>query len=129
MIEPTCRLVLQRLLLASVLLGLTYAAHGRPRSSAQPSANSAAPTSTKKSIRQDDSVFLTPAKDLLLRIEGAHKAEALAEFVEGMSFEENGEMDKALAAYRKVLNVDPGQAELASRVAALLTRQEDFPEA
>ena len=38
-------------------------------------------------------------------------------------------MDKALAAYRKVLDVDPGQANLASRVAALLTRQDDFPEA
>jgi len=38
-------------------------------------------------------------------------------------------MDKALAAYRKVLDVDPGQADLASRVAALLTRQDDFPQA
>lgn len=38
-------------------------------------------------------------------------------------------MEKALEAYRKVLNVDPGQAELATRVAALLTRQEDFPQA
>ena len=74
-------------------------------------------------------MFITPAKDLLLRPDGEHKADALAHFVEGMSFEENGEMDKALAAYRKVLDVDPGQANLASRVAALLTRQDDFPEA
>ena len=74
-------------------------------------------------------MFITPAKDLLLRPGGEHKADALAHFVEGMSFEENGEMDKALAAYRKVLDVDPGQANLASRVAALLTRQDDFPEA
>ncbi len=72
---------------------------------------------------------MTPAKDLLLHPDGEHKADALAHFVEGMSFEENGEMDKALAAYRKVLDVDPGQANLASRVAALLTRQDDFPEA
>lgn len=72
---------------------------------------------------------MTPAKDLLLHPDGEHKADALARFVEGMSFEENGEMDKALAAYRKVLDVDPGQASLASRVAALLTRQDDFPEA
>ena len=72
---------------------------------------------------------MTPAKDLLLHPDGEHKADALAHFVEGMSFEENGEMDKALAAYRKVLDVDPGQASLASRVAALLTRQDDFPEA
>ena len=48
---------------------------------------------------------LTPAKDLSLRLEGEHKANALAYFVEGLSLEENGEMDKALTAYRKVLDV------------------------
>jgi tetratricopeptide (TPR) repeat protein len=85
--------------------------------------------SPKKTVRQDDSLSLKPAKDLVLRPEGERKAEALAHFVEGTSFEENGEMNKALEAYLKVLNVDPGQAELASRVAALLTRQDDFPQA
>ncbi len=84
---------------------------------------------TKKNDRQDDSSVLVPAKDLALRPEGEHKANALANFVEGISFEENGEMDKALGSYRKVLDVDPGQSALASRVAALLTRQEDFPQA
>ena len=83
----------------------------------------------KKICRQDDSFDLAPAKDLALGAEGQRKADALAHFVEGMSFEENGEMDNALAAYRKVLNVDPGQSELASRVAALLARQDDFPQA
>ena len=83
----------------------------------------------KKINRQDDSLNPAPAKDLLLRLENEHKADALAHFVEGMSFEENGEMDKALAAYRKVLDVDPGQTDLAGRVASLLTRQEDFPQA
>ena len=83
----------------------------------------------KKTTRQDDSISLTPAKDLSLTAAGEHKADALAHFVEGISLEENGEMEKALAAYRKVLDVDPGQSELASRVAALLTRQEDFPQA
>ena len=79
--------------------------------------------------RQDDSFRPKPALDLVLRPEGERKAGALAHFVEGMVFEENGEMDKALEAYRKVLNVDPGQSELASRVAALLIQQENFPEA
>lgn len=79
--------------------------------------------------RQDDSFSLKPAPDLVLRPEGERKAGALAHFVEGMTFEENGEMDKALEAYRKVLNVDPGQSQLASRVAALLIQQEDFPQA
>ena len=36
-------------------------------------------------------------------------------------------MEKALEAYRQVLNVDPGQIELAVRVAALLTRDDDYP--
>src|SRR4029453_940295 len=79
--------------------------------------------------RQDDSFSLKPAPDLVLRPEGERKAGALAHFVEGMVFEENGEMDKALEAYRKVLNVDPGQSALASRVAFLLIQQEDFPQA
>ncbi len=79
--------------------------------------------------RQDDSFSFKPAPDLVLRPAGERKAGALAHFVEGMAFEENGEMDKALEAYRKVLNVDPGQSDLASRVAVLLIRQEDFPQA
>ena len=83
----------------------------------------------KKIERQDDSLNLKPALDLALRPEGERKAGALAHFVDGMAFEENGDMDQALEAYRKVLNVDPGQSDLASRVAALLIRQEDFPQA
>jgi tetratricopeptide (TPR) repeat protein len=79
--------------------------------------------------RQDDSVNSKPPADLALHSQGAHKADALALFVEGMAFEGNGEMDRALEAYRKVLNVDPGQSELASRVAGLLIQQDDFPQA
>lgn len=85
--------------------------------------------SSKKGEKQDDSTSAKPAKDLLLREGGTLKAEALAKYVEGSAYEEDGEMEKALAAYRQVLNVDPGQAELASRVAALLARQDDFPQA
>jgi tetratricopeptide (TPR) repeat protein len=83
----------------------------------------------KSVARQHDSVASKPAPDLALRSHGAHKADALARFVEGMAFEENGEMERALEAYRKVLNVDPGQSELASRVAGLLIQQDDFPQA
>jgi len=79
--------------------------------------------------RHDDSVASKPAPDLTLRPQGTHKADALARFVQGMAFEENGEMERALEAYRKVLNVDPGQSELASRVAGLLIQQDDFPQA
>ena len=113
-------------LFALVFLATTSAASAKaPRASA-PQIQSPAGV---KIERQDDSFSLKPAPDLVLRPEGERKAGALAHFVEGMVFEENGEMDKALEAYRKVLNVDPGQSELASRVAALLIQQEDFPQA
>src|SRR6266699_3863120 len=88
-----------------------------------------APAGIKQIGRQDDSFNLQPPPDLALRPENDRKAGALAYFVEGMAFEENGEMDQALEAYRKVLNVDPGQSDLAARVAALLIQQEDFPKA
>src|SRR5262249_1268252 len=83
----------------------------------------------KQSGREDDSLNSKPAADLALRAGGDRKAGALAHFIEGMAFEENGELDRALDAYRKVLNVDPGQSQLASRVAGLLIEQDDFPQA
>jgi tetratricopeptide (TPR) repeat protein len=89
----------------------------------------AAHAAPKRADVIDDSLALSPARDLNLSIEGEHKAEALAHFVEGIDFEENGEMEKAVEAYRQVLNVDPGQIELAVRVAALLTRDDDYPSA
>jgi tetratricopeptide (TPR) repeat protein len=89
----------------------------------------AARTTPKRTDLIDDSLALPPARDLNLSIEGGHKAEALAHFAEGINFEEDGEMEKALEAYRQVLNVDPGQIELAVRVAALLTRDDDYPSA
>jgi tetratricopeptide (TPR) repeat protein len=114
-------------LFALVFLATASAVSAKaPRTS--PPQSQSAPAGIKIE-RQDDSFSLKPAPDLVLRPEGERKAGALAHFVEGMVFEENGEMDKALEAYRKVLNVDPGQSALASRVAALLIQQEDFPQA
>src|SRR5438874_4635561 len=84
---------------------------------------------TRQVGRQNDSLSSKPAPDLVLRAEGQRKAGALSHFVEGMVFEENGEMDRALDVYRKVLNVDPGQSQLAARVAGLLIEQDDFPQA
>jgi len=89
----------------------------------------AAHPTPKRTDLIDDSLALPPARDLNLSIEGGHKAEAFAHFAEGIDFEEDGEMEKALEAYRQVLNVDPGQIELAVRVAALLTRDDDYPSA
>src|SRR5882724_145576 len=111
-----------------VLLTLANTGIARPPRNSAPQIQPAS-GGIKKIDRQDDSFSLKPAADLVLRPEGERKAGALAYFVEGAAYEENGEIDKALEAYRKVLNVDPGQSELASRVAALLIQQEDFPQA
>jgi tetratricopeptide (TPR) repeat protein len=116
------------LFLALVFLITTSAAASQKQKSSSPKPGSSS-AATKKAGRQDDSSNFKPAADLALHSEGAHKADALAHFVEGMSREENGEMDRALEAYRKVLNFDPGQSRLASRVAALLIEQDDFPQA
>lgn len=77
----------------------------------------------------DDSVRLIPPADLALEPQGQRKADALANFVEGARLEETGEVGAALEVYQRVLTVDPGEIELASRVASLLTRQEDYPRA
>jgi tetratricopeptide (TPR) repeat protein len=114
--------------LSLVFLVATSAAASRTPKNSSPKTGSSS-AAIKKAGRQDDSFNSKPAVDLALRSEGAHKADALAHFVEGMALEENGEMDRALEAYRKVLNFDPGQSRLASRVAALLIEQDDFPQA
>ena len=111
-----------------MFLVATSAADNRKAKASVPRTGPSSAT-IKKAGRQDDSFSSKPAADLALRSEGTHKADALTHFVEGMSLEENGETDRALEAYRKVLNVDPGQSQLASRVAGLLIDQEDFPQA
>lgn len=88
-----------------------------------------APATPVRTTRQDDSFNAKPQKDLTLQPQGARKAEALAHFVEASALEESGEIEKALQAYRKVLDVDPGQSDLAAHVAILLLRQEHYPEA
>ena len=113
-----------------LLLLALFAAAAPPRTRRVPSpTTSASPPPHSRDLLQDDSVSRLPAKDLLLQPDGEHQAEALAFFVQAIGFEENGEIDKALEAYRKVLNFDPGQSDLAAHVAGLLARQDDFPQA
>jgi tetratricopeptide (TPR) repeat protein len=88
-----------------------------------------APATPVRTTRQDDSFNAKLPKDLALQPQGVRKAEALAHFVEASALEESGEIEKALQAYRKVLDVDPGQSDLAAHVAILLLRQEHYPEA
>ena len=118
---------LQCLLLPLILL-LTANAFADPITKTSP-AKIPRSQQSKQHVRQDDSLNVKRASDLALRPGGERKAGALTHFVEGMVFEENGEMDRALEAYRKVLNVDPGQSLLAARVAGLLIQDDDFPQA
>ncbi len=96
---------------------------------ARPPAKTRRAKAAPKNEHADDSLNLTPPPDLALRPEGERKAQALAQFVEGQRLEDEGEIDQALDAYINVLNVDPGEVDLASHVAALLTRQQEFPHA
>jgi tetratricopeptide (TPR) repeat protein len=98
---------------------------GRPievrRASPLPQANN--------SSRQDDSVVLHPPKDLALKPEGERKARALLDYIRALDLQDDGEVEQALAAFERVLNVDPGEVDLATRVAFLLTQQGDYPRA
>ena len=96
---------------------------------ASPTELSTKPVPAKKVTGQDDSFIPNAAADLSLKPENARKANALADFVEGIRLEENAEMENALAIYQRVLNFDPGLSELALRVATLLSQQADYPRA
>lgn len=115
------------LLLGGALLLPSGSGLARTQIKIPPRQSHAAPTPAKKTEPQDDSLTRVPAKDLTLQPAAARKADALARFVEGERWEELGEMEKAIDSYQRVLNVDPGQVELATRVATLLTRQDDYP--
>lgn len=120
MIVPARALILAGALIVDLaLVDLAFARPRTPPPRALPSASASPVNSLGKN---------TPP-DLQLRPDNARKAQALADFVHGAELEENGEVEKALEAYRKVLDVDPGQADLACRVATLLARQDDYPTA
>ncbi|MGZ5024725.1 MAG: tetratricopeptide repeat protein [Chthoniobacterales bacterium] len=120
-----------RLLICSALCGFAINADAvRPSATKNlPSPAPAKALPAKRGAGIDDSFRAAPAADLALNNYSLRKADALALFVEGARLEESGEVDAALVTYQKVLTVDPGEIELASRVASLLTRQEDFPRA
>ena len=63
--------------------------------------------------------------DLQLHPDGARKADALVAFTEALIAEDNADTEKSLAGYRKVLEFDPGYAELAVKVAYELSRRND----
>jgi hypothetical protein len=62
------------------LIAMSVAASQKQKSLSPKTGSSLA--ATKKAGRQDDSSNSKPAADLALRLEGAHKADALTHFVE-----------------------------------------------
>ncbi len=73
--------------------------------------------------------MLHPPKDLALRPEGERKARAMMDYVLALDLQNDGEGEKALEAFERVLAIDPGEINLATRVAFLLTQQGDYPRA
>ena len=71
-------------------------------------------TAVAKGDRHDDSLTLTPPSDLALRLEGDRKAHALAHFVEGRVWRRTARLMQRWRLIIKVLNVDPGEVDLAS---------------
>ena len=66
-----------------------------------------------------------PAPDLALKAEDEKKADAFAAFAQGFVAEENSDQEKMLESYRKALELDPGNPELAVKVAYELARRND----
>lgn len=69
--------------------------------------------------------------DIALSKDGEHSADAMARFVQGLMSEDDGNINAALAAYEKVLTLDPGGVDpkLAVRVASEYARRGDVAEA
>ncbi len=63
--------------------------------------------------------------DLLLTKGEDHKAEALAAFAQAVIAEDNSDADAALASYRRALELDASNTELAVKVAFMLTQRDD----
>jgi len=65
------------------------------------------------------------APDLQLKPEDGRKADAFGSFAQALIAEDNADPDAMLAGYRRTLDLDPGYAELAVKVAFELTRRND----
>lgn len=53
----------------------------------------------------------------------------MVDYVLALDLQDDGESEKALEAFERVLAIDPGEIDLATRVAFLLTQQGDYPRA
>ena len=111
--------------IASACVLCLAVAAARPLDESRPSPTPRA----KNASGQDDSLVLHAPKDLALRPEGERKARAMVDYVLALDLQDNGESEKALEAFERVLSIDPGEIDLATRVAFLLTQQGDYPRA
>jgi len=66
---------------------------------------------------------ISAESDLILSPLGDRKAQAMAEFVKAFIAEDDGDSEAALAAYLRVLDLDPTYSELAIKIALELARQ------
>jgi tetratricopeptide (TPR) repeat protein len=71
------------------------------------------------------SEFRAAAADLQLKPEDARKAEALTLFAQGLVAEDNADHDGMLDSYRRAVELDPMNSELAVKVAYELARRND----
>jgi tetratricopeptide (TPR) repeat protein len=110
-------------------------AAGKQRTPAKPAATDlppvAAPLTPSKPAGQPEvaDAFPSPSRptapDLLLKPQDDKKAEAFAAFAQGLVAEDSAEPEKMLESYRKALELDPGNPELAVKVAYELARRND----
>ena len=105
---------------------------GKPAVARKNPAKPAAPTAPVSSgheAAEYADALPSPARpvppDLLLKKDEERKADALAEFSEGLVAEDNAEQERMIAAYRKALELDPTYAELAVKLAYELARRDD----
>ncbi len=85
----------------------------------------AAPAAASRDFADALPTNVPAAPDLHLRPEGARKADALVAFGDALIAEDNADPEKSLEGFRKVLELDPGYAELAVKVAYELSRRND----
>ncbi len=112
----------------------TGGAAGEPavaESSADPSAASAEKSAAAQETQASwyDPVILEPDPDLALDKPSRRNADAIARFLHGLILEDEGQLDAAIDAFTRVLDIDPSQWELASRLSAVLVRRGESPTA
>jgi len=90
-----------------------------------PAGQAAAPGALPEYADAFPSEFRVPPADLLLNRERERTAEAFANFAQALVAEDNADAEKALSGYRRTLELDPGYADLAVKVAFEMARRND----